>query len=493
MEQTVIISTLVAGAILAAIAATVGMAGAVHLTMRRSHGYMHLIFYAMLLLVALGNLLSGRDLSSIALSFEEPAQLVRHPLMVLAQPLASVLLLMVAGERIITHCLKRENAETAFPGLAITFILFWAGTVAAPAFWGAHPLLSHDYIYPLIIGIAAVLATSKERDLAIQAARDALLLFMLAGLLLIPFQPGLVLDASYTQGLMPGVPRLAGLAAHAVSLGLLAQIALICLMARPYQRVWFNRFAWTTGLAVLFLAQSKAAWISFAVCAGCIVAVRGASSWWRRMGDPLRPEFGVVSLLLFMVALLAVAMLLMFGELDSRLGSFFDSAEGAQLASLTGRDRIWAIAYDEWQRNPLFGYGPGLWDTGFRLSIGMPNATHGHNQFMDTLSRSGTVGAMALVLYALVLLVLSLRYARASGGLTLALFLVLALRSFSEVPLLLFGYGIELIAHVLLLMTLAAAAHEARVKKSQIRSQANAPAAFTPASDPLVASARVRQ
>ena len=123
----------------------------------------------------------------------------------------------------------------------------------------------------------------------------------------------------------------------------------------------------------------------------------------------------------------------------------------------------------------------------------MPNATHGHNQFMDTLSRSGTVGAMALVLYALVLLVLSLRYARASGGLTLALFLVLALRSFSEVPLLLFGYGIELIAHVLLLMTLAAAAHEARVKKSQIRSQANAPAAFTPASDPLVASARVRQ
>jgi O-antigen ligase len=104
----------------------------------------------------------------------------------------------------------------------------------------------------------------------------------------------------------------------------------------------------------------------------------------------------------------------------------------------------------------------------------MPNATHAHNQFMDTLSRSGTVGAAALVLYALVLLVLSIRYARASSGLTLALFVALTLRAISEVPLLLFGYGPELIAHVLLLMTLAAAVGEARERKHR---PANAPTA----------------
>jgi O-antigen ligase len=110
----------------------------------------------------------------------------------------------------------------------------------------------------------------------------------------------------------------------------------------------------------------------------------------------------------------------------------------------------------------VFGYGPQLWGESFREAIGMRNATHGHNQFMDTLSRAGTVGASALGVYAAVLLVLALRWARATRGLSLALFMALALRAMSEVPLLLLGYGPELITHMLLLMTLAAAPALAR-------------------------------
>jgi O-antigen ligase len=465
MEQPVVISVLVAGAILAALTAALGMAGAVHVTSRRAHGYMHFIFYAILLMVAMANFLSGRDLSSSNTNFDQVVVLARHPLVSLMQPLASLLLLTLAGERVITHWIRRDRAAHAPSALLVIFILFWGGTVAAPALLGAHPHLSHDYVYPLVIGFAAVLATATERDLAFGATRNALLLFMVAGLLLIPFKPTLVLDASYTQGLLPGVPRLAGLAPHAVSMGMLAQLGLLCLLARPFQRVWLNRLAWAVGLLVLFLAQSKTAWISFVLCSACILVVRQGPGFMRRVGDPVRPEFGIVSLLAFMVAVVGAAALLMFGELDTRLSSFFDSAQGAQLASMTGRDQIWAIAHDEWLRNPVFGYGPTLWDASFRETIGMPNATHAHNQFMDTLSRSGTVGAAALVLYALVLLVLSIRYARASGGLTLALFVALTLRAISEVPLLLFGYGPELIAHVLLLMTLAAAAHQARERK----------------------------
>ena len=94
----------------------------------------------------------------------------------------------------------------------------------------------------------------------------------------------------------------------------------------------------------------------------------------------------------------------------------------------------------------------------------MANATHAHNQFMDTLSRSGAVGATCLVIYALVLLFLSLRYAGRSKGLTLALFLGLFLRSISEVPLLLFGYGAEFIAQVLLLTVLAGCAAESHLE-----------------------------
>jgi hypothetical protein len=92
------------------------------------------------------------------------------------------------------------------------------------------------------------------------------------------------------------------------------------------------------------------------------------------------------------------------------------------------------------------------------MSIAMPNATNAHNQFMDTLARSGTIGALALVGYSIVLMVLSIKYAKRTAGLSAALFIALALRSVSEVPMMLFGYGTELFGHLLLIVTLAAAA-----------------------------------
>ena len=471
MQQFVTLSIFVAGAILAALIASVGMAGAAHLASRRTHGYLHLMFYAMVLIVALSTLLSVRDLTSSVLSFEETAPLARHPVLVWAQPLVSLLILTVSAERIISHLIRQDKSTSAPPVLLLAFVLFWLGTVAAPALLGAHPYVSHDYAYPLVIGIAAVLATGTERDLAFRATRNALLLFMAAGLLLIPFKPELVLDTSYSQGLLPGVPRLAGLAAHAVSLGILAQLGLVCLLAYPYRQVWLNRLAWIIGLAVLFLAQSKSVWISFIVCLICFTVFRYGPGFWRRVGDPVRPEFGILSILILMLAVLATILVLMFGDVDARLSSFFNSSKGAQLVSLTGRDKIWAIAYEEWLRNPVFGYGPLIWESAFRTSIGMPNASHAHNQFMDTLSRSGTVGAVALLLYGLVLLVMSVRHANSSKGLTLVLFVVLAMRSVSEVPLSLFGYGAELFTHLLLLMTLAVASGKARVRKVQPASE----------------------
>ena len=466
MQEIISLFILVACAILAALAATTVMVGTVQLTSQRAHGYLHFIFYAMLLLVALGTFLSGRDLSIVNLNIEEPRITPRHPIMQWTAPLVSLLMLTAAGERILSHWLRRGKTASAPVALLIGFIIFWLSTVAAPAFLGAHPNVSHDYAYPLILGIAALLVSSTESDMAFKAARNALLLFMLAGLLLIPVQPALVLETAYTQGLLPGVPRLGGLAAHAISLSVLAQLGLICLLAFPYRRAWLNRLAWMVGLTILFLAQSKTTWISCVLSGICFVTVRKGSDFSRRFADPARPALGVLSILLVMLAMLAVGLALMFGDLGTRIDVFFNSAEGAQLSSLTGRDKIWAIAYEEWRRNPVFGYGPLIWESDFRISIGMPNATHAHNQFMDTLSRSGSVGAVALASYAVMLLVLSVLYVRESKGLTLALFMLLAIRSISEVPLLLFGYSPEFIAHLLLLMAIAAMANDARIRKA---------------------------
>ena len=467
MQETLFTFILVAGAILAALAASTVMVGTVHLTSRRSHGYLHLIFYAMVVMVALSTILSGRDLSVVNLNFEEAPVTLRHPIMRWLQPMLSLLMLTVAGERILSYWFNKEKTLNAPLVLLFSYIIFWLGTVVSPALLGAHPTISHDYVYPLVIGVAAILVSGAERKVAFKAARNVLFLFMAASMALIPFKTGMVLETTYSQGLLPGVPRMAGLAAHAVSLAILAQLGLICLLTLPYEKKWLNRLAWVLGLTVLFLAQSKTTWIAFLVCWLCFISIQQGPIFLRRLGDPARPEFGIASILILMLSVLVVGLVLMFGDLGTRINIFFNSAEGAQLASLTGRDKIWAIAYDEWQRNPIFGYGPLIWETDFRISIGMPNATHAHNQFMDTLSRSGIVGSTALLLYILVLTAMSVRYARESKGLTLALFILLMMRSVSEVPLSLFGYGPEFIAHLLLLMALASSASEVRIRMLQ--------------------------
>ncbi len=334
-----------------------------------------------------------------------------------------------------------------------------------PAIFGSHPQLAHEYLYALILGFAILLATPVEWGRIVDRARDSLVIFIVIGVALIGVMPTLVLDLKYSQGLFAGLPRFGGLAPHPVAMGMFAQTALLLVWARPYGSRWINVLAWITGLAALFLAQSKTAWIAFILCSAAMWIVRNGGRVWERITDPRDSLAGVVACLAVMTVIGAVLGLLLASDVGSQLSDFADTSEGAQLMSMTGRDRIWAIAIEEWHANPLFGYGPGLWDADFRQSIGMPNATDAHNQFMDTLARGGTVGFVGLVIYSLVLLVLSFRNARATGGLSLALFLALALRSISEVPLLLFGYGTELYVHFLLLATIAAGSAQHAVAK----------------------------
>jgi O-antigen ligase len=426
----------------------------------RSTGFLHWIFPIVLGVIAVTVLLSGRDLTQTATAIQAGIQAAvqpeRHPAMIWVQRAASLLLLLISVERAAHYFTSREHLPA--PVLTMAFAFYWLATIAMPAVFGSHKSLSHDYFYTLAIGLAALLVSTEGLDKVVGTCRNALFAFLLAGVLLIPLNASMVIDPSYAQGLLRGVPRLAGLAPHAVALGMFALTALLCLWYRPFKSRWLTAGGWLLGIFALFLAQSKNAWFAFFLCSLCMLAVRQGAGLWRRMGDPRQGAVGVVACVGTITIVLALMSFLLFGDVGEQADEFLNSAAGAQLMTLTGRDRIWAVAIEEWQSNPLFGYGPEIWGRQFRASIGMPNATNAHNQFMDTLARSGTVGAVALVLYAGVLLVMSVRHAKATRGFSLALFLAIALRSISEVPLLLLGYGTELFSHLLLIVTLASAA-----------------------------------
>jgi O-antigen ligase len=435
----------------------------------RSEGWFHWVLPLMLALVAADVLLSQRDLSQVFAQLAGLTEAARHPAMPWIQRGVSLVLLLISAERISAHFASRDPLPSAT--LVWGFITFWLGTVAAPALLGANRVISHEFLYTLVIGFAGMVITTQEIGRIVDRARDALVVLMLASAVFAVVQPSLVLDESYRQGLMPGVPRLGGFAPHPVAMGTFAQTALLLLWARPYKQGWINVPAWLLGFGVLFFAQSKTAWIGFVLCAIAMFAVRQGPSMWRRLSDPGEGAFGIVVCLGAMVLGAAALSLVLFADLGSDVTSFLDTREGEQLMSLTGRDQIWAIAWEEWDAHKWFGYGPGLFDDEFRLAIHMPNATNAHNQFMDTLARSGSIGAVALVIYGVVLLVLSLRYARRTGGLSAALFIAIALRSVSEVPLALFGYGTEFFDHLLLMVTIAAAA-SMRVQATQPRPRA---------------------
>jgi O-antigen ligase len=427
---------------------------------RKWMGLLPWVFPAMLVLAALGILLSGRDLAQAFMDLERETEggagLVRHPLMPWAQRGVSLLLVAASIERIASHFMQRRPVPT--PTLTWAFLAYWLTTVVTPAVFGAHPQISHEYAYSMLFGLAATLCAEADSDRIVAWSRDALFLYMLAGMALVPVMPSLVLDTAYTQGLLPGLPRFGGLASHPVMMGMLTQTALLLLWTHPFGRRWLNVAAWTLGLGVLFLAQSKTAWVAFLLSATLLVIVRRTPQAVRRLGDPRHNSFGVLALFACIAAVLALLGAVLVVDVPGLVFDYFDTSEGAQLVSMTGRDRIWMVALAEWHNYPVFGYGPQLWDAEYRQSIAMPNATHGHNQFIDTLARCGSVGAAGLVVYALVLLVLSVRYARATRGLSVAIFATLALQSISEIPLLLAGYGTDLFTHVLLLVVLAGAA-----------------------------------
>lgn len=420
----------------------------------RAHGLLPWVLPAMLAVTALDVALGGRDLTR---SFDALQALTPPPRPAVAQWLqraVSVLLLFAAVEQVAQHIMQRRRIPSV--SLLVAFATYWVGTIALPALFGAHPQASHELLYAPAVGFAACLAQPGDRDPILRSARSSLLALLAGGLLLAPLRPTLVMDPHYSEGLLGGLPRLAGLTPHAVTQGMLALVTLLLLWACPLRRRAWQFAALALALGVLVLAQSKTTWVATLACGLAMLSVRRAPAWRARLADPRQGGFGLLACAAAALVVVVVAVTVVTGQAAQQVDRFLLSEQGAQLTSLTGRDHIWAVAAQEWREHPVFGYGLSLWDSAYRASIGLPNATHAHNQFMDDAARAGTVGATALVLYALVLGVLSLRHARASGGLSIALFLLVALRAISEVPLMLQGYGSELFTHLLLLVVLAA-------------------------------------
>ena len=336
--------------------------------------------------------------------------------------------------------------------LILAYWVFFLSNTVTSALFGTDPSFAPKYVYWGLVGYAALLVTERECDTAIRSARNALFVLLIASALCIPWRAQMVFS---TQGwmLLPGVDvRYVGLSTHANSLAAEAIAFLLCLWHRPYSTRSLNLLGWVIGCASLLLAQSKTNWITFVLCASCLVYFR-PESWLGHWRSDFKRSLVPVSLLMVgMLTTTAIGIAVM--ALAGKAGAFLaDTQAGTNLLTLVGRTQIWEVALDEWHNNPVFGYGLMLWKEEHRAQFGM-NIVNAHNQFFETLASAGTVGVGGLVIYAATLLWFVIKTTKASKGLSLALFLLLLVRSITEVTLTMEAFSAQMM-HLLLLMVVA--------------------------------------
>jgi O-antigen ligase len=454
MAEYIVPAVMMTAAFLAAWGVILGAVGGLTLTRRLPDGLMHHFFYALLLSNGVAMALSTRDFSAVSALMEPHGG--GNPIAAWAIRLTSLLVMVASADQILRRFLRKEPVGGLRVLTIAALIAFWVGNILLPAFLSAHRApLQLNWIYTPILCMGLICLSPDAAGLCIRYCRNAIIAFCGISLLLIVARPSLVLDSNYLQGFLPGVPRFAGLAPHAVVMGLTACLGIWTLLYRPLAARSGQWSALGICLLALFLSQAKGAWLTFLLSLPVLLACRHELPSFTRVSQSRYRDLVIAVALLAAALAVLGATYLALGKWGDKLSHFLSSEQGAQILSMTGRDRIWEVALGEWQKSPLFGYGLALFGPAHQIQIGMLYATHGHNQFIDALGRTGLVGTLALTFYVAVLAMLSIRCARASRGLSAVLMLALAVRMVSEVPLALSNISPEALTHYLLLATIA--------------------------------------
>jgi exopolysaccharide production protein ExoQ len=239
-----------------------------------------------------------------------------------------------------------------------------------------------------------------------------------------------------------GIQQVAGLTPHPNSLGPVAALALTLELASVYRaKHW--RWHVVVALVVVMLAQSRSGLTMTTVA---VALLHTPSSGRTRIGRLISP-------VLYPVLIVGTAVTLgLRGDLPTT-----GTQAGILLNGLLdGRTSVWRYAWAEFQRNHLFGYGPGLFSPAYRslLPEQLQFAGQAHNQVLQTMGEAGLVGLTGLALYLASLLLCAIRSNNSLAGLPLALFASLIVRMTAEAPLRNYNVDISLFMHLVVIVVL---------------------------------------
>ncbi len=432
------------GALALGLALLAAFGAGLHYERRVKRWLLPLVLAAIVLAPPLSELVLGRDLRKLALlgagATIDPSGAAAWLLR-----LATGGIVFAAMVRVVSRWMRPAGVDVPGTALFVGFVAYFASNVLLPGLFGTRPSVTLQMFYPL--AVVAALHVSRHygpRDL-LDAVKWALLAMLLASVLASFVAPNLALQFDKVDARLPGVKfRMWGLGSNPNSVAALGLLLVMLTIHNPFRQVGLSVLALVVGAAVVLLAQSQTVWGAAALVLPPYVMYRLRN----RRGNRRRSAREAATLgagrWMFGIVLAALAVLA-FAVLAARFGTgqgvladigntVQASRRGQEISTLTGRVQIWVIALEMFRANPLFGYGPTLWDQAFRATWRVPEAVHAHNQWMQSLGVGGALGLLGLLAYQALLVTYAWIARRASRGLSLALVAVILIRSITEVP-----------------------------------------------------------
>lgn len=399
----------------------------------------------------------------------------RLPVKLLLGGLATLAIIALAG-----RAFQARQPPNLPAALTASFLGFYLASNVVPAALGYEPVFLYGLVYTPIILLALLVTAPANPQTTLRAVKAALLLIVVSSLIAALVAPSLALQNS-DKALIPGYGiRLWGLTSHANVLGPAALTLCLIEWAAPYKYVVAHRLTLLSGFTALIWTQSKTSILAALIAALVIFSYRtfrsslipklmpGLQSNRRHYAPVIALAAGLLIVISILIAVVFSDSIAIFSSISRRLATF-------DWNTFQGRTLIWHQAITEGLKNPLFGYGLNLWSAEYRAVTGLNSAFHAHNQFLQVFSVAGAFGTLAMVIYLLVLGRMSIAVARASRGVSLALFAVLIVRSLTEVPIQFGAFiGGDFLSHLAFLLFVGA-----------LHSQAKSTAVAVPHSPPV--------
>lgn len=304
---------------------------------------------------------------------------------------------------------------------------------------GLVPSNSIQLVLVILFFITVYILPPIDLNDFIKQTKKVLLFYIYGSLLSIIIFPNWAVDFNYQQGLFAGFNiRLHGLASHPNSLAPLLAMYLALNFYSPSNRM-IGKIHILATLVCLLLTQSKTIWIM-------VIGIYLIYFLYRIIKLNGRLKF----LVLFFVNLLTALLVFSLAVSSSYLMDYIISN---RLYEFTGRSVIWDITVESWRWNPLFGFGITLWGEQMKLEY-LPTLGwtpgHAHSQFYQTLGESGIIGIIGLFTYLIIILIYTLKFFKASKGLSLMFFFFLLVRGVTEPVFTNTFTNISFIVHVII-------------------------------------------